>query len=251
MHLTDNTILITGGTSGIGRALAEALHERGNRVIIAGRRQELLDEITAAHPGMHGLRLDVDDSSALDAFAAQVRERFPHLNVLVNNAGISKTEDLTADSGDISIARSIINTNIVGVLHLTAALLPTLKAQPHSTIITTTSGLAFLPLAAYPTYCASKAFLHSYLQSLRSQLRETSVEVLELIPPYVQTELSGPQQAHDPNAVPLADYIAEVMQLLDAPDLPNDEILVESAKEYRFAERNGQYEQVYAARNKG
>lgn len=249
MQLTDNTILITGGTSGIGRALAEALHERGNKVIIAGRRQALLDEITSAHPGMVGIPLDLQDSSALATFAAQVKEQFPNLNVLINNAGISKPEDLTFDSDDISIARDIIDTNIVSVLQLTAALLPTLKAQPKSTLITTTSGLAFVPLAAYPTYCASKAFLHSWLQSLRFQLRNTSVEVLELPPPYVQTELSGPHQATDPNAMPLADYVAEVMQLLGEPNPPHGEILVERTKGYRYAESKGEYDQVYAAQN--
>lgn len=196
MHLTGNTILITGGTSGIGRALAEVFHRRGNQVIITGRRQALLDEITAAHPGMRGMQLDVQDPPAVEAFAAHIRERFPALNVLINNAGVSKPEDLTADTIDLSVARSIIHTNIVSVLHLTAALLPALKRQPSATIITTSSGLAFV---------------HSWLQSLRFRLRETSVEVLELLPPYVQTELGGPSQATDPNAMPLADYVSEVM----------------------------------------
>ena len=248
MHLTGNTILITGGTSGIGRALAEALHQRGNQVIIAGRRQALLDEITAAHPGMCGLPLDVSDPAALDVFAAEVRERFPRLNVLINNAGISRREDLTADTPDLSVSQSIIQTNVVSVLHLTAALLPTLKRQPKATIITTTSGLAFVPFAPFPTYCASKAFLHSWLQSLRFQLRQTSVEVLELAPPYVQTELGGPHQATDPHAMPLADYVAEVMQLLGEPNPPRGEILVERVKTLRWAEKNG-YEPIFTANN--
>src|SRR5882762_9515334 len=145
MNLTGNTIVITGGTSGIGRALAEVFHKRGNRVIIAGRRQALLDEITAVHPGIQGMRLDVEDPRAVDVFARQVQEQFPELNVLINNAGISRPEDLTAHTVDLSVARSIIQTNIVGVLHLTALVLPTLKQQPASTIITTSSGLAFMP----------------------------------------------------------------------------------------------------------
>lgn len=172
MRMTNNTILITGGTSGIGRALAEFFHQQGNQVIIAGRRQHLLDEITAAHPGMHGLALDLADPCAIDAFSALIQEQFPKLNILINNAGISRPEDLVADIIDSSVAQSIIQTNILGVLHLTTALLPALKRQPNSTIITTSSGLAFVPLAAFPTYCASKAFLHSWLQSLRFQLRE-------------------------------------------------------------------------------
>jgi uncharacterized oxidoreductase len=250
MHLSGNTILITGGTSGIGRALAEVFHRRGNQVIIAGRRQALLNEITAAHPGMRGMRLDVEDPRAIDAFARQAQEQFSDLNVLINNAGISRPEDLTAHTVDLSVARSIIQTNIVSVLHLTAALLPTLKQQPASTIITTSSGLAFMPRASFPAYSASKAFLHSWLQSLRVQLRKTSVEVLELVAPYVQTELTGRSQAIDPNAMPLADYVAEVVQMLGEPIPANGEIVANRARALRWAERNGEYEQVFAARNR-
>ena len=249
MHVTGNTIVITGGTSGIGRALAEVFHRLGNRVIIAGRRQHLLNEITAAHPGMHGMQLDVEDPRALEAFAGRLQEQFPDLNVLINNAGISRREDLTADAIDISVARSIIHTNILSVLHLTAALLPTLKRRPHSTIITTTSGLGFVPFAPFPTYCASKAFLHSWLQSLRFQLRETSVEVLELIPPYVQTELSGSHQATDHHAMPLADYVAEMMKNLGDPNPPGGEILVERVKVLRWAGEKEDYERIFAANN--
>lgn len=249
MRITGNTILITGGTSGIGRGLAEAFHQRGNQVIIAGRRQALLNEITAAHPGMHGMQLDVSDPGAAEAFAARVRQQFPKLNVLINNAGITKREDLTVDNIDLSVARSIIQTNIVGVLQLTATLLPSLKQQPHSTIIITTSGLGFVPFAAYPTYCATKAFLHSWLQSLRFQLRGTSVEILELIPPYVQTELGGPQQTTDPHAMPLADYIAEVMQILENPNWSGDEIIVQRAKTLRRAGQSEDYDRIFAANN--
>lgn len=251
MNLTGNTILITGGTSGIGRALAETFHKRGNQVIIAGRRQALLDEITAAHPGMHSLPLDVGDAQAVDTFAASVRKRFPELNVLINNAGVSRHEDLTAGTPDISVALLTIQTNIVSVLQLTAALLPTLREQPSSTIITTTSGLGFVPGAGYPTYSASKAFLHSWVQSLRFQLRETSVEVLELVPSYVQTELTSPGQATDPYAIPLADYIAEVMQLLGDLNPPHGEILNEGVQAFRWAERNGDYDQVFVGMNGG
>jgi uncharacterized oxidoreductase len=249
MHITGNTILITGGTSGIGRALAEVFHQLGNQVIIAGRRQSLLNEITATNPGMHGMQVDVEDANAIDSFALQIQEQFPALNVLINNAGISRTEDITGLTQDTSVSCSIIQTNIVSVLQLTAALLPTLKRQQDSTIIATTSGLAFVPRSAYPTYCASKAFLHSWLQSLRFQLRETSVKVLELAPPYVQTELSGPHQAVDPHVMPLADYIVEVMQILSNPILPQDEILVDRVKALRWAEKNDQYEQMYRALN--
>ena len=196
-----------------------------------------------------GIRLDVQNLTDIEAFVFCIREQFPKLNVLINNAGISKPEDLTSGLSDVSVMQSIIKTNIVGVLHLTVLLLPTLKQQPHSIIITTTSDLAFVPISPYPTYCATKAFLHSWLQSPRVQLRETCVDVLELIPTYVQTELGGAIQANDPAAMPLADFIAEVMQIFSTPNPPHSEILVERSKAYRFAERNGDYEQVFASRN--
>ncbi|MGO8064590.1 SDR family oxidoreductase [Rhizobium leguminosarum] len=249
MQMTGNTILITGGTSGIGRGLAEAFHRLGNQVIIAGRRQRRLDETTAANPGMLAFQLDVQDPAAIEAFAARVREKIPELNVLVNNAGISRPESLTAEP-DLLVSRDIIETNIMSVLHMTAALLPALKTKPNSAIITTTSGLAFVPRNNFPTYCASKAFLHSWLQSLRVQLRGSSIEVLELAPPYVQTELSGPHQLSDPHAMPLAAYITEVMQLLADPNPPGGEILVERVRGERFAERDGDYAQRFALFNR-
>src|SRR5258706_3583570 len=249
MRLSGNTILITGGTSGIGRGLAEAFHLRGNRVIIAGRRQAALNEIIAAHPGIRGIQVDVEDSRAVDACAATIQEEFPGLNVLVNNAGIAGAEDFTTESIDVSVPRSIIQTNIVGAIQLTARLLPVLNRQPSATIIATSSGLAFVPRSNFPTYCATKAFLHSWLQSLRFQLRGTSVEVLELAPPYVQTELGGPDYASDPAPKPLADYIAEVLQVLGNVKPPRSEILVERVKALRWAERDGVYEQVFAALN--
>ena len=242
MNITGNTILITGGTSGIGRALAEALHAKGNTILIAGRRQQLLDEITTKNPGMVGLPLDVSDPKAIDTFAAEIKERFPKLNVLVNNAGIAQMEDYTAATVDTAVAISTIQTNITSVIQLTAALLPTLRAQPHSTLMVTTSGLAFVPLPRSPVYSATKAFLHSWLDALRFQLRNTSVEVLELAPPYVQTELGGSHQATDPRAMPLADFTAEVIQLLTDNNTERGEILVESVKPLRWAEKNGQYD---------
>ncbi|MBY5325638.1 SDR family oxidoreductase [Rhizobium leguminosarum] len=248
MQMTGNTILITGGTSGIGRGLAEAFHRLGNQVIIAGRRQRRLDETTAANPGMLAFQLDVQDPAAIEAFAARVREKIPELNVLVNNAGISRPESLTAEP-DLLVSRDIIETNIMSVLHMTAALLPALETKPNSAIITTTSGLAFVPRNNFPTYCASKAFLHSWLQSLRVQLRGSSIEVLELAPPYVQTELSGPHQLSDPHAMPLAAYITEVMQLLADPNPPGGEILVERVRGERFAERDGDYARGFALFN--
>lgn len=249
MKLTGNTILIIGGTSGIGLALAEAFRGQGNQVIIAGRRQDRLNRITAEHPGVTGIALNVDDPAAISAFAANVRERFPALNVLVNNAGISRPEDLSSGKKGLAVAEAVIGTNILGVLRVTAEFLPLLTSQPRSTVITTTSGLAFVPRSAYPTYCASKAFLHSWLQSLRVQLRGSSVEVLELAPPYVQTELAGAAQAVDPNAMLLEAYTAEVMDILAKENHPDGEILVERVRALRTAERDGRYDRMFASMN--
>ncbi len=248
MQITGNTILVTGGTSGIGRTLAEALHDRGNRVIVAGRRQALLDQVTAGRSGMVGMQLDLDDPAALLRLAEGVRSRFPDLNVLVANAGISSEEDL-AGGWDVSAAAAMVETNILGTLRVTAALLPALQQRPDATIMVTTSNLAFVPRARFATYCATKAFLHSWLQSLRYQLRTIPIEVLELAPPYVRTELTGRHQASDPRGMPLDAYVAEVMALLEAHDHPAGEILVERSRGERWAERNGQYDATFAAMN--
>ncbi len=250
MKMSGNTILVTGGTSGIGRTLAQALHDRGNRVVVAGRRQALLDDVAAGRDDMAGMRLDLDDRASLPRFADDVRARFPELNVLVANAGISSQEDLTG-SWDLAAAEAMVETNILGTLRVVSALLPGLKQRPDASIIVTTSNLAFLPKATYPTYCATKAFLHSWLQSLRHQLRTIPVEVLELAPPYVRTELTGEQQASDPRGMSVDAYVAEVMGLLDAGDHRGGEILVERARDARAAEREGRYDALFAAMNPG
>jgi uncharacterized oxidoreductase len=242
MRITGNTILITGGGSGIGRALAEAFHAKGNQVIIAGRRQALLEEVTAANPGMNSAVLDIEDANAIQRFARRLEVDHPALNVVIHNAGIMRSESV--QRGGIADAEATVATNLLGPIRLTAALLPHLELQPHATIMTVSSGLAFVPLAITPTYSATKAAIHSYTQSLRHQLRDTSVRVVELIPPYVQTELQGPAQATDPHAMPLKDYISETMHLLEiTPDAT--EILVERVKRQRFAERNGTHAEVF------
>ena len=243
MNISGNTILVTGGTSGIGCALAEALHGKGNQVIIAGRRQSLLDEVTGRNAGMVGIAVDLGDSVAVAEFAESVKSQFPGLNVLINNAGIAGVEDYTADSIDLTRAYSTIQTNITSVVQLSAALLPTLRAQAKSTLMVTTSGLAFVPYPPGPVYGATKAFMHNWLDALRVQLRKTSVEVLELAPPYLQTELGGPRQAQDPRAMPLADFTREVMQILESNSMEKGEILVERVKPLRTAEKDGKYQE--------
>jgi len=249
MKITGNTILITGGTSGIGRALAEAFLALGNRVIITGRRQALIDEITAKHGGMFGIRLDIDDPKSLSPAVADISARFPNLNVLIANAGISRSEDVAAPEWSATDAEAIVQTNILGVLRLTAAFLPLVKQNADATVMATSSALAFVPRADFPTYCASKAFLHSWLASLRHQLRKVPVEVLELSPPYVQTELTGSAQASDPRAMPLDAFIAEVMEMIRQGDHPGGEILLARDQPRRRAERDGTYDTIFAAMN--
>jgi uncharacterized oxidoreductase len=246
MQMNGNTILITGGGSGIGRALAEAFHAHGNQIIIAGRRQELLKEVTAANPGMKSAVLDIGNAQAVKTFAEQLKADFPSLNAVIQNAGIMKSESLK--DGTLEDAELTLATNLLGPMRLNAALLPFLMAQPRATIMTVSSGLAFVPLAMTPTYSATKAAIHSYTQSLRYQLRDTSVQVIELIPPYVQTHLQGERQASDPHAMPLMDYINESMGILEhSPDAT--EILVERVKRQRFAQATGNYEAVFNQTN--
>ena len=246
MNPTGNTILVTGGGSGIGRGLAEAFHASGNRVIIAGRRRHALDETVAANPGMKSLTVDMRDPTAIRTFAAQAIEQFPSLNVVINNAGIMRRENLLVQQPDLADAEAIVTTNLLGPLRLTAALLPHLQKQPRAAVVNVSSGLAFLPLALTPTYCATKAALHSYTESLRYQLRNTSIEVLELIPPYVQTDLMG--GADDPRAMPLDQFIAEVMEIFKQQPTP-PEICVENVKRLRFAAENGKYDQIFNGLN--
>lgn len=244
MRMTGNTILITGGGSGIGRALAEAFHRQGNQVIIAGRRQSMLDAVAATNPGMVAFAVDMTDKASIDALAEAAIAAYPGLNVVINNAGIMQNEDLTAGPADLAIAEGTIATNLLGPIRLTAALLPHLQHQASAAILTVSSGLAFVPRAVAPSYSATKAAIHSYTMSLRYQLRNTSVEVIELAPPYVQTFLQGERQANDPNAMPLDAYIAETMQLL-AGGAANGEILVQRVHRQRFAEATGNAEAVF------
>jgi uncharacterized oxidoreductase len=246
MNLTGNTILITGGGSGIGRGLAEAFHALGNQVVIAGRRRHALEETVAANPGMRSLTLDIEDPAAILDVANRVTAQFPALNVLINNAGIMRPEKLLDPQFDPCHAEAIVTTNLLGPIRLTAALLSHLQTQPSAAIINVTSGLAFLPLALTPTYCATKAALHSYTLSLRYQLRATKTEVIELIPPYVQTHLM--QGAEDPRAMPLADFIAEVMQIFQTQPTP-PEICVERVKGMRFAAENGKFDAIFNGLN--
>ncbi|WP_182057142.1 SDR family oxidoreductase [Pantoea sp. ME81] len=249
MNLSQNTILITGGTSGIGRKLAESLHDLGNRVIVTGRRHTLLDEITTLRPGIFSFVLDINDTGALHRFAETVSQQFPELNVLIANAGISLSENVSSDSWDAKSAEAIVNTNILGVIKVATAFMPLLRRQEQATFMASGSALAFIPLAAYPTYCASKAFLHSWLTSIRHQLLATSVEVLEMLPPYLQTALTGDHQLDDARAMPVDEYINQVISMLESQNTPRGELLLERDQARRWAEREGKYEEIFGLMN--
>jgi uncharacterized oxidoreductase len=224
MKLTGNTIFVTGGTSGIGRALAEALHQQGNQVIVSGRRKGHLDEVVAANPGMAAYELDIQDAASIQAVAERLIAEHPALNVVINNAGIMKM-DLAGGVMEDGVVTDILETNLLGPIRMTSALMEHLKSQPDAAVIHVTSGLAFTPLAMTATYCATKAALHSYAMSQRFALKGTSVKVLEIAPPWVQTELMGPQQANEPRAMPLKAFIDETMAQLGTD---KDEVLTET-----------------------
>jgi len=245
MKMQGNTILMTGGGSGIGRALAHRFHDLGNEVIITGRRRANLDEAIAGRAHMRGELLDIEDPEAIRDFANHLAATHSTINVLINNAGIMPLENI-GQQRDLADAKAVIDTNLLGPIRMIDKLLPQLSSQPDAAIINVTSGLAFQPTSRAPTYSATKAALHSYTVSLRFALKG-KIEVIELAPPGVQTDLT-PGQAQNPNYQPLEEFADEVMRLFAQVPTP-PEILVERVKPLRFAERDGKVEQVLAMLN--
>lgn len=245
MKTSGNVILITGGGSGIGEALAHRFHDAGNTVIVAGRRQEALDKAIAGRPNMHALTLDVESAEGVADFAGRLLSAHPALNILVNNAGIMRFEDAGAKR-DLADAEATITTNLLGPIRLIDALIDHLVAQPDAAIVNVTSGLAFVPLVPTPTYNATKAAIHSYTVALREALKG-KVEVIELAPPGVQTDLT-PGQANRPGYQPLAEFVDEVAGLFAQSPTPK-EILVERVRPLRFAEADGQFDERLAMLN--
>ena len=245
MKLTGNTIFLTGGTSGIGLGLALRFRALGNKVIISGRRKELLDSLAAEYDGLETVELDVADPDSIDRAFDQVTSTYPDLNVLITMAGIMQPEDLT-DPDHLRIAEETININLLGTIRTATRFTSFLTGKPNATILTVSSGLAFVPLTLTPTYSAAKAAVHSYTQSLRNQLAPSGVQVIELAPPAVRTALMNQENAE--HAMPLDDYLTETMDLLrDQPDAA--EILVDNVGRLRFAEPRGNYEQIFTMLN--
>ncbi|MEK4431739.1 SDR family NAD(P)-dependent oxidoreductase [Paenibacillus sp. FSL M7-0802] len=223
MKLTGNTIFITGGGSGIGRALAEALHNLGNKVIISGRRKERLEETIKANPGMSAVELNVQDPASIEAAAKQLIEEYPDVNVLINNAGIIQSDD-AAGMIDEDVLISTVTTNLLGPIRLTSAFIEHLKSKEEAVVINTTSILGFVPLATTAVYSATKAALHTYTLSQRYMLKDTSVKVIEIVPPWVQSNND------EPRAMPLTSFIDATIKILGTD---TDEVLVEEAKMFR------------------
>jgi uncharacterized oxidoreductase len=227
MKLTENTIFITGGGSGIGRALAEAFHRRGNKVIIAGRRRAQLDEVVAANPGIDAIELDIADPASIQSVSEKLIATYPKLNVLFNNAGVMQIDN-AAGVLDEKTLQTHIGINLLGPIRLTSALIEHLKRQKNATILYNTSTLAFTPLAPFAVYSATKAALHSYVMSQRFLLRDTSVKVQEIAPPWVGTGLVG--DTEDPRAMRLDRFVEGTMAALETDA---EEVLVEEALIYR------------------
>jgi len=227
MKLKGNTIFITGGGSGIGRGLAEALHGLGNKVIIAGRRRKQLEEVVAANPGIVALELDIADPDSIDRVAKRLITEHPDLNVLINNAGIMQP-DQAAGKVDDALLLATINTNLIGPIRMTSALIEHLKTKEGAVVAYTSSVLGFVPLAVTAVYSSTKAALHSYALSQRFMLRDSGVRVLEIAPPWVRTELMNSQEAE--RAMPLDQFIAEAIKVLGTDA---NEIVVEAARPMR------------------
>ncbi|MFG2166944.1 SDR family oxidoreductase [Micromonospora chersina] len=247
MNISGNTIFVPGSTSGIGLALALELKAKGNTVIIGGRRTDLLEKVAAEHPDIDTVAIDTADPASIASAAAQVLAKHPDLNVLVTMAGIMRVEDWHQPESFLDTAEATVTTNLLGPIRLIAAFIEHLRAQPDATIMTVSSGLAFAPLKVTPSYNASKAAIHMLSESLRLQLADTTVKVVELEPPSVRTALMPGQETSE-FAMPLDEFVAEVVALIEAqPDAR--EIQVERVKFLRYGEARGDYDQVVATLN--
>ncbi len=245
MKISGNIILITGGGSGIGRALAHRFNDLDNMVIVTGRRMAPLTETIGGRKQMAAYRLDVEDPVAIKSFASSLLGDHPGLNVIINNAGVMRYEDMTS-ARDLGDAETMVRTNLLGPIRMIDAFVSHLAERPGSAIVTISSGLAFVPMIAAPTYNATKAAIHAYTLSLREQLNGKT-EVIEIIPPAVQTDLT-PGQATRENYLPLETFVDQVMAEFEQQSTPN-EIVVERAGVLRNAERDGRFDAVMKAIN--
>lgn len=243
MNLTDRTVLVVGGTSGIGRELARRFAVAGSAVTVGGRDTAALAELAAE--GLGTVEIDVTDGASVARARDTVLAARPELDTVVTMSGVMLLEDLR-DPAHFEAALTTVDTNLTGTIRVVDAFTPHLLARGAGTFVTVTSGIAFLPFPPMPTYAASKAGVHAYSEALRAQLDGTGVGVVELVPPAVAT--AGQEKAN-PNALPLDDFATEVMELLAREPTPH-EILVDRVHTHRWAERDGTYAELVAQRAK-
>lgn len=225
MKLTENIILITGGATGIGFALAQQLSSRGNRVIVCGRSEVALVKAKAQVPALITRQCDLADTESRRSLVAWLNTTHPGLNVVINNAGVQSRRNFKDGQGLEDIDQEIA-INLTAPIQLIVEMLPALKRQPHSVIVNVSSGLAFAPMADVPVYCATKAGIHSFTLSLRHQLKPTSVRVVEVVPPIVDTGLGGDTRSGgttNAQMMPPEEFATEALTQLER-DL--DEVLV-------------------------
>jgi uncharacterized oxidoreductase len=237
MTLTGNTILITGGGSGIGFEFARQLSEKNNTVIISGRNRQKLEAAKSRCPQLHTLVSDVSNDGELEAFFKKATQDFPKLNVLVNNAGIMRELNLHKSNGTLDELTQEIDTNLKAPIKLVQLFLPLLKKQPSAAIVNITSGLAFVPLPIAPIYCATKAALHSYTLSLRVQLKKTNVRVIEVAPPATKTELLDQMNMEDMKGVRIMNVDEMVTFSLAQWENGHDEIRPGPSNQLKFMSR--------------
>ncbi|MFF9207649.1 MULTISPECIES: SDR family oxidoreductase [unclassified Streptomyces] len=242
MDLSNRTVLIVGGTSGIGRELARRFAEAGSTVVVGGRNREALSELSGEAFGT--VSIDVTDSDSVSSARDDVLARYPELDTVVTMSGVMLMEDLR-DAAHFEATRRTIDTNLLGTIRVIDAFTPHLVRQGAGTFVTVTSGIAFLPFPPMPSYAASKAAVHAYSEALRAQLDGTGVDVVELVPPAVAT---AGQEKVNPHALPLDDFATEVMHLLSENPTPR-EILVKGVLGHRWAERDGTYDELVAKRS--
>jgi uncharacterized oxidoreductase len=190
MNISNNTILITGGSSGIGLAIADEFLKHGNVVIICGRNAQKLEKARLLNPKLRTITCDVSDDLSAAEMVNTVLKDYPSLNMLVNNAGMMHLHDVAKGSLALALQKKEIMTNVYGVISLCDRFIPHLMTQKQAAIVNVTSGLAYMPFVASPVYAATKAAIHSYSLSIRSALKNTSVSVFEVLPPVVDTEMS-------------------------------------------------------------
>jgi uncharacterized oxidoreductase len=232
---SNHTVFITGGGSGIGMGLAKAFHSRGDQVIIGGRSQKKLEEVTSRHPGMEMILIDVASPASISKYFIELAQLYPMLDTVINNAGVQEVIDFSSEQliPDELLSREI-DINLKGLIRVSAAALPLLRKQPKARLINIASSLAYIPRIAWPIYSATKAAVHSFTLSLREQLKRTNISVIEIIPPVVETDLHNAQSTRPPGALKLDAFVTAAMKGLEAERL---EIPIGRAKLLRMESR--------------